>query len=71
MRDVRRTGGGRGLREGPRKRVDGVFPGRPRRFRYRRRLVDDCSLGRRAMVQDGGTRGRTFHDEMDRCRESQ
>ena len=23
------------------------------------------------MEQDGGTRGGTFHDEMDRCRESQ
>ena len=23
------------------------------------------------MTQEGGTRGRTFHGEMDRCRESQ
>ena len=29
LRDVRRIGGGRGLRGGPGKRVDGVFPGRP------------------------------------------
>ena len=27
---------GRGLREGPGKRVDGVFPGRPHNFRYQR-----------------------------------
>ena len=32
MRDVRRIGGGRGLRGGPGKRVDGVFPGRPQTF---------------------------------------
>ena len=28
VRDVRRVGGGRGLRGGPGQRVDGVFPGR-------------------------------------------
>ena len=33
VRDVRRIGGGRGLRGGPGKRVDGVFPGRPQSFR--------------------------------------
>ena len=33
-RGVHRIGGGRRLREGPGKRVDGVFPGRPRSFRY-------------------------------------
>ena len=33
MRDVRRNGGGRGLRGGAGKRVDGVFPGRSQRFR--------------------------------------
>ena len=45
MRDVRRIGGGRGLRGGPRKRVDGVFPGRPQSLRHQRRPVDDCSPG--------------------------
>ena len=29
-----------------RKRVDGVFPGRPQNFRHHRRPVDDCSPGR-------------------------
>ena len=32
---------------------------------------DDCSPGRGGMAQIGGTGGRTFHGEMDRCRESQ
>ena len=53
------------------KRVDGVFPGRPQSFRHQRRPVDDCSPGRGGMAQNGGTRGGTFHGEMDRCRESQ
>ena len=39
MRDARRIGGGRELRGGPGKRVDGVFPGRPRSFRHQRRSV--------------------------------
>ena len=30
---------------------------------------DDCSPGRGEMAQAGGTRGGTFHSEMDRCRE--
>ena len=51
--------------------MDGVFPGRPRSFRHQRRLVDDYSPGRGGMAQSGGTRGGTFHGEMDRCRESQ
>ena len=46
VRDVRKTGGGRGLRGGEGKIVDGVFPGRPQSFRYQRRPVDDCSPGR-------------------------
>ena len=33
-RGVHIIGGGRGLRGGPGKRVDGVLPGRPRSFRY-------------------------------------
>ena len=64
MRDVRRTGGGCGLRGGAGKRVDELFPGRPQSFRYQRRPVDDCSPGRGGMVQDGGTRGETFHGKL-------
>ena len=71
MRDGRRIGGGRGLRGGPGKRVDEVFPGRPQSFRHRCRPVDDCSPGRGGMAQDGGTRGGTFHGEMDHCRVQQ
>ena len=71
VRDVRRIDGGCGLREGPEKRVDGVFPGRPPSFRHQRLPVDDCSPGRGGMSQDGRTRGGPFHGEMDRCRESQ
>ena len=48
-----------------------VFPGRPQSFRHQRRPVDDCSPGRGGMAQNGGTRGGTFHGEMDRWRESQ
>ena len=70
MRDVWRTVGGRRLRWGAEKRVGGVFPGRPQSFPYERRPVDDCSPGRGGIAQDGGTRGGTFHGEMDRCRES-
>ena len=40
-------------------------------FRYQRRPVDDCSPGRQEMSLDAGTRGGTFHGEMDRCSESQ
>ena len=47
-----------------------VFPGRRQSFRYERRPVNDCSSGRGDMAPDGGTRGGTFHGEMDRCRES-
>ena len=58
-----RTGGERGLRGGPGKRLDGMSPGRPQSFRYQRRLVDNCSPARRGgIAQDGGTRGGTFHD---------
>ena len=34
-------------------------------------FLDDCSPERGGMVQDGGERGKAFHGEMDRCRESQ
>ena len=71
VRGVWRLGGGRGLCGGPGKRVDGVFTGRPQSFRHQRRPVDDCSPGRGGMVQNGRTRGGTFHGEIHRCRESQ
>ena len=48
-----------------------LSPGRPQSFRYQRRPADDISRGRGEMTQDGGTRGGTFHGEMDSCRESQ
>ena len=41
------------------------------RLCHQRRPVDNCGPGRGGMAQDGGTRGGTFHGEMDRCRESQ
>ena len=63
MRDVRRTRGGRRLRGGAVKRVDGVSP--------QPRPVDHCSPGREGMAQDGGARGQTFHGEMDHCRENE
>ena len=69
VHNVRRIGGGCGLRGGPGNRVDGVFPGRPHSFRHQRRPVDDYSPGRGGMAQNGGTRGGTFHGKMDRCRE--
>ena len=71
VRDVRRIGEGRGLCGGPGKRLDGAFPERPQSFRYQRQPVDDCSPGRGGMAQNDGTRGGTFHDEMDRYREGQ
>ena len=48
-----------------------ALPRRPQSFRYQRRPVDDCSPGRGGMAKDDGTRGGTFHVEMDCCRESQ
>ena len=63
--------GGAGCGGGQEKRVDGVFPGRPQSLRHQHRPVDDCSPGRGGMVPDGGTRGGTFHGEIDRCFESQ
>ena len=62
-----------GLRGGTGKRLDVrcLLDGRPESFQYQRRPADDCSSGRGGMAQDGGTRGGTFHGEMERCRESQ
>ena len=37
---------------------------------HQRRSVDDCSPGRGGMAQEGGTKGGTFHSEIDLCRES-
>ena len=71
MRDVRTPGERRGLRGGAGKREDGVFPGPTQSFWYQRRPVDDCSPGRGGTAQDGGTKGGTFHGEMNRCWESQ
>ena len=71
MPDVRRNAGGGGLCAGAGKRVDGVFPGRSQSFRHQRRPVDDSSPGRGGMAQDGGTIGRIFRGEVDRCSESQ
>ena len=70
-RDVQRIGGGRVLRGGAGKIMDGLFPGRPHSFRHQHQPVDDCSLGRGETAQDSRTRDRTFHGEIDRCRESQ
>ena len=55
---------------GVRKRTDEMSPVRPRSFRCQRRPVDDCSLGREGMTQDGGARGVTFHGKPNHCRES-
>ena len=33
--------------------------------------VEERSLGRGGIAQDGGTRSRTFHDLLSRCQESQ
>ena len=52
--------GGVGCVEGVRKRMDGVFPGRPQSFAYQHQPVDDCSPGRGGIAQDGGTRAGRF-----------
>ena len=60
------VGGGR-LRGESGKRVDEVFPGRPRSFPHQRQSVDDRSPGRWGMAHDCGTKSGTFHAERDRC----
>ena len=40
-------------------------------LRYQHRPVDNCSPGRGGMTQEGGTRGGTFHDEIDCWRKSE
>ena len=71
MRDVWRTDEEHGLCGGAEKRVEGVSPGPPQSFRYQRRQVNDCSLGRVGMAQDGGTRGGTCHGKMNPRRKRQ
>ena len=65
VRDVRRIGGGCGLRGGAGERVVEVSAGRPQSLRHQRRPVDDCSPVQGGMTQDGGTMGGTFHREID------
>ena len=60
--------GGAGCVGGLEKERMGCFPDDLRTFDIN---ADDCRPGRGGMAQDGGTRGGTFHGEMDRCRESQ
>ena len=52
------------------KRLDGMSPGRPQSFRYKRQPMDDCSPGRGGIAQDGRIRGDTFHGKTDRCRKA-
>ena len=55
VRDVRRTGGGRGLRWGQ-ETYWMVFAGRPPSFRYQHRLVDDSRP--RTRENDAGRRNK-------------
>ena len=71
VRDVRRIGGGAGCGGEVRKKSGWGVSWTNSSLRHQRRLVDDCSPGRGEMAQDGGTKGGTFHGEMDRCSESQ
>ena len=51
--------------------MDGVFPGRPLSSELSVSTPTSGRLhspGRGGMAQDGGTRGGTFHGEMDHCR---
>ena len=53
---------------GARKKGGWGVPGRSQSLRHQRRPVDDCSPVRGGMAQDDGSRGVTFHGEMDHCR---
>ena len=71
---VQQTTGGIGQRVfvgGKEKEWMGVLPGQLQSFRHQSRPADNCSPGRGEMVQSGGTRGGTFHGEINRCRENQ
>ena len=62
VRDVRKTGGGRGLREGVEKRVNGVFVSwttslKSFRYHQQRRPVDDCSPGRGGIWHKAAEKG--------------
>ena len=63
--------GGTSYVGGQEKELMGCFLDDLRAFGIKRQPVHDCSPGRGGMAQDGGTRGGTLHDEIDRCRESQ
>ena len=70
MRDIRRIGGGRRLRRGLGKIVDGAWT--TSEFSASTPTsVDDCSPERGGMMQDGGIRGGTFYGEIDRLTGSQ
>ena len=71
VRDVWKTGEGRGLRGVSPERVGGVFRGRPHSFWYQRRPVEDCNPVQGGTTKYGETRGGTFHDLMSGCKESQ
>ena len=63
--------GGADCVRGQEKEWIGCFLDDLKNFRHQRRPVNDCSPGRGGMAQNGGSRDGTFHDEMDRCKESQ
>ena len=72
VRDVRRNGGGAGCVGGQEKEWMRCFLDDLRAFGINAdQWTTDCSPGRGGMVQNGKTRGGTFHGEMDRCRENQ
>ena len=63
MRDNRKIGEGRRLREGvPEKEWMGCFLDNSKSFPYLGRPVQDCGPGRGGMVQDGGKRGGTLRN---------
>ena len=76
VRDVPRTGGERALRgdawRARKKSGWGVsWTASELSISTSTSEVGDCSRGPVRMAQNGGTRGGTFHGEIDRCRESQ
>ena len=63
--------GGAGCVGGQEKEWMGCFLDDLRAFGINANQWKTAALGRGGMAQNGETRGGTFHDEMDRCRESQ
>ena len=55
------TGEGRGLRGGPEKGVDGVFPRRLQNFRYPRPPVYGCNPGQKEIAQAMDASARTLN----------